>query len=121
MMPEFLLNAKIEDTEKMERLEKEKQELKEQLKELKKENKKIMNCLHKNTENLANLVHENDKLRAELNLKIGVLHDNHNLIHAFNDLEDWLEEMLDSENDIFSVIRVKDVLEKIEELRSKDE
>lgn len=32
------------------------------------------------------------------------------------ELRDWLEEMLDNKYDIFSVVRVKDVLSKLEEL-----
>lgn len=36
------------------------------------------------------------------------------------ELEKWLKEMLDSENDIFSVVRVKDVLDKLNELRGKE-
>lgn len=32
------------------------------------------------------------------------------------ELRDWLEEMLDDKDDIFSVVRVKDVLSKLEEL-----
>ena len=36
------------------------------------------------------------------------------------DLANWLKEMLDNENDIFSVIRVKDILDKINELKGSD-
>ena len=32
------------------------------------------------------------------------------------ELRSWLKEMLDNEDDIFSVVRVKDVLSKLEEL-----
>lgn len=34
------------------------------------------------------------------------------------ELRSWLEEMLDNESDIFSVVRVKDVLSKLNELES---
>lgn len=41
-------------------------------------------------------------------------------VKIISELEKWLKEMLDSENDIFSVVRVKDVLDKLNELRSKE-
>ena len=36
--------------------------------------------------------------------------------HILKELRSWLEEMLDDEKDIFSVVRVKDVLSKLNEL-----
>lgn len=34
-------------------------------------------------------------------------------------LEQWLDSMVDNENDIFSVVRVKDVVDKIKELKER--
>ena len=38
------------------------------------------------------------------------------LENTIKELRSWLEEMLDNEKDIFSVVRVKDVLSKLNEL-----
>lgn len=43
------------------------------------------------------------------------------LIEQKKELRSWLEEMLDDENDIFSVVRIKDVLSKLNELEGKNE
>lgn len=40
------------------------------------------------------------------------------LQNNWNELKKWLEENLDYENDIFSVMRVKNVLSKIQEIES---
>ncbi len=39
----------------------------------------------------------------------------------WKELKKWLEEMLDNSNDIFSVIRVRDALNKMQELENKNE
>lgn len=40
----------------------------------------------------------------------------YDLLNVIEELRSWLEEMLDNEKDIFSVVRVKDVLSKLNEL-----
>lgn len=52
---------------------------------------------------------ENKKLKAELELYRGTLHENHKLVHILNDLEDWCEE-----NDKQCCLR------KLKELRGSD-
>lgn len=52
--------------------------------------------------------------RSDCSGRIGTNRKNEQLQKKHNDLIKWLKEMLDCENDIFSVVRVKDVLEKLE-------
>lgn len=42
-------------------------------------------------------------------------------LEVIKKLKSWLSERLDDENDIFSVVRVRDVLFKLNELENKDE
>lgn len=42
--------------------------------------------------------------------------ENNQLKQQRQELRSWLEEMLDDEKDIFSVVRIKDVLSKLNEL-----
>ena len=64
---------------------------------------------------------ENQELKKQLEnkyKKVGTLtcellyEENTKLINQQKEFIEWLENMLDNENDIFSVVRVKDVLSK---------
>ena len=56
---------------------------------------------------ISQLQQENQHLKEEIDYWVNVI----------GELEEWLKEMLDSENDIFSVIRIKDILDKMKELK----
>lgn len=62
------------------------------------------------------LIKENEKLKND---KMELLKMVDNLEKQKKELRSWLEEMLDNENDIFSVVRVKDVLSKLNELEGE--
>lgn len=86
-IPEFLLNAKIEDTDKMNKLENEIDDLKQKL--------HIANEMNIDTYNkYCKVLKENKKLEAELKLYKSTLSKNHALTHLLNDLEDSLDEEL---------------------------
>ena len=67
---------------------------------------------------------ENNQLKEEYYKQIEeyqkacdeVTSDKMDLENTIKELRSWLEEMLDNEKDIFSVVRVKDVLSKLNEL-----
>ena len=77
-------------------------------------------------------VYDDEKRLLKANAITKVLYEKEKLHHyktlyqslkrQKEELRSWLKEMLDNEDDIFSVVRVKDVLEKLEELeQSKKE
>ena len=47
--------------------------------------------------------------------------ENNQLKEQIQELRCWLEEMLDDKKDIFSVVRIKDVLTKLNELEGKND
>lgn len=91
----------------------ENQELKKQLEEYKATNKILSHELTKDK------VLQQDCLTTCCGIPIG---DIPKLITQQKEFIDYLENMLDNENDIFSVVRVKDVLSKYKEIiGGKDE
>ena len=71
------------------------------------------------------LLKENQELKKQLERKyekVGTLtgellyEENTKLINQQKEFIEYLEDMLDNENDIFSVVRVKDVLSKYKEI-----
>lgn len=59
-------------------------------------------------------VYDDEKRLLKSNAITKVLYQS--LKRQKEELRSWLKEMLDNEDDIFSVVRVKDVLSKLEEL-----
>lgn len=79
------------------------------------------NCYGENARCLDLLIKENQELKKQLEnyKKLGFkyLQDkNNNLETQQKEFIKYLEDMLDDENDIFSVVRVKDVLQKYKEI-----
>lgn len=75
------------------------------------------NCYGENARCLDLLIKENQELKKQLEnyKKLGFKHlqdKNNNLENQQKEFINYLEDMLDDENDIFSVVRVKDVLQK---------
>lgn len=58
--------------------------------------------------------------RTDCSGRIGNSKKVEKLLNSYKELKKWLEEMLDDENDIFSVVRVKDVLSKLNELEEEN-
>lgn len=106
-------------------------------------NKEELNCYHKiftiiRKTDLLNL-DEKDELHLFLmkfkdeNKELKSLYEtqtnfNKELLNKFSkkdrvlkELRSWLEEMIDDENDIFSVVRVRDILIMLNELEGKNE
>lgn len=74
-----------------------------------------------NNEEMLGLKEQNEKLKKQLEnyKKLGFKHlldKNNNLETQQKEFIKYLEDMLDDENDIFSVVRVKDVLQKYKEI-----
>lgn len=65
------------------------------------------------------LQQENQNLKGTIETYDILLKSNVKGAKVIEELEKYLEEMLDSENDIFSVIRVKDVLDKLKQLQEE--
>jgi hypothetical protein len=75
-----------------------------------------INKIHKNEMNkLRNCVVISDKEYEQLQ------QENNKLKEQRQELKSWLEEMIDDENDIFSVVRVRDILIMLNELEGKNE
>lgn len=104
-------HAKI--THAIRELQQENKELKKQLEEYKATNKILSHELTKDK------ILQQDCLTTCCGIPIG---DIPKLITQQKEFIDYLENMLDNENDIFSVVRVKDVLSKYKEIiGGKDE
>ena len=101
----------IELFSEMENWKEEAKELKKQLEELKSTNKLLSEELTKDK------ILKQDCLITCCGIPIG---DIPKLITQQKEFMKYLENMLDDENDIFSVVRVKDVLQKYKEIIGDD-
>ena len=63
-----------------------------------------------------NLQQENEQLKIQLENRTKQYEEVWDRACNIDALRNWLEGMLDDEKDIFSVIRVKDILDKLSEL-----
>lgn len=87
-------------------------------------------CYGDNARCIDLLIRENQELKKQLERKyekVGTLtgellyEENTKLINQQKEFIEYLENMLDNENDIFSVVRVKDVLSKYKEIIGNNE
>ena len=85
-------------------------------KKLIKENEKLKNDKMELLKKIDNLQQENEQLKIQLENRTKQYEEVWDRACNIDALRNWLEGMLDDEKDIFSVIRVKDILDKLSEL-----
>ena len=78
-------------------------------------NNSVMKCCICNNKKIGEFITINDN-KYHLCCIEELQQENNQLKEQKKELRSWLEEMLDNEKDIFSVVRVKDVLSKLNEL-----
>lgn len=106
-------SSRIKDSKKYDSLQQENEKLKKQLEYLR--GGEYYNQLRFENKMLQDIV-DNGEVSKEDREFIDCTHRNTELLEQQKEFIDYLEDMLDDDNDIFSVIRVKDVLKKYREI-----
>lgn len=106
-------SSRIKDSKKYDSLQQENEKLKKQLEYLR--GGEYYNQLRFENKMLQDIV-DNGEVSKEDREFIDCTHRNTELLEQQKEFIDYLEDMLDDDNDIFSVIRVRDVLKKYREI-----
>lgn len=106
-------SSRIKDSKKYDSLQQENEKLKKQLEYLR--GGEYYNQLRFENKMLQDIV-DNGEVSKEDREFIDCTHRNTELLEQQKEFIDYLEDMLNDDNDIFSVIRVKDVLKKYREI-----